>query len=116
MQANDTKWSKSEKKVAQAAFKQAYDREIAALIQDVRERAGAIAEPEDVWRLHEFLSAKQREIDDKYDYRYSVLIVVFARLIREGWLHLDELEGLDPNKLARVTALMSLWEDYRKSE
>ncbi len=30
---------------------------------------GDIANPEDIWRLHDFLRDKQKEIDEKYDYR-----------------------------------------------
>ncbi|UIE37971.1 hypothetical protein [Leptodesmis sichuanensis] len=108
MQVTDTDWSKTEKKIAQAAFEQAYQREIAALIQQVREGAGAIASLEDLWQLHDFLSARRHEIDGKYDYRYSVLIFVFSRLIREGWLHLDELAGLAPDKLTKITVLANM--------
>lgn len=105
MQVNDGDWSKNEKKIAQAAFDKAYEREIKALIEDVRERASVIAAIDDMWRLHDFLSARRHDIDGKYDYRYSVLIFVFARLVKEGWLHLDELKGLDTDKLTKVAAL-----------
>lgn len=108
MQETDTEWSKTEKKIAQAAFERAYEREVNALINEVRENAGAIAELADVWGLHDFLSARRHDIDGKYDYRYSVLIFVFARLIREQWLHLDELEGLGKDKLAKIAALAQM--------
>ncbi|MDZ8056073.1 MAG: hypothetical protein RMX68_021745 [Aulosira sp. ZfuVER01] len=32
--------------------------------------------------------------------RYSVLIFVFARLIREGWLSIEELKSLGEDKLS----------------
>jgi len=105
MQVSDAEWSKSEKNIAQTAFRQAYERETTALIKEVREKAGAIATLDDVWQLHDFLSAKRHEIDGKYDYRYSVLIFVFATLVREGWLHLDELEGMSADKLTKIAAL-----------
>ncbi|MBE9076427.1 hypothetical protein IQ241_03810 [Romeria aff. gracilis LEGE 07310] len=105
IQASDVKWSKAEKKVAQGAFDKAHERELNALMAEVRERGGAIAAPEDMWRLHDFLSAKRHDIDGKYDYRYSNLIFVFARLVREGWLQLDELDGLDADKRTKVGAL-----------
>lgn len=108
MQVTEIDWSKTEKQIAQAAFDQAYQREIAALIQQVREGAGAIAALEDLWQLHDFLSAKRHEIDGKYDYRYSVLIFVFSRLIREGWLHPNELNGLSPDKLTKITVLAQM--------
>lgn len=105
MQVSDSDWSKIEKQIARTAFEKAYEREIQALLQDVRGGASAIVEVDDLWKLHDFLSAKRHDLDGKYDYRYSVLIFVFARLIQEGWLHLHELEGLAPDKLTKVKAL-----------
>jgi len=105
MQVSDVEWSQAEKKVAQEAFKIAYDREINALVKKVREEATVIAELNDLWRLHDFLSAKRHDIEGKYDYRYSVLIFVFAKLVKEGWLYLHELEGLETDKLTKIKAL-----------
>lgn len=102
---SDIEWSEAEKEIAQAAFKKAYEREVNALVKEVREQTGAIAKLSDVWNLHDFLSAKRHELDGKYDYRYSVLVFVFATLVREGWLHIDELEGLAADKLTKVVAL-----------
>ena len=105
MQVSEAEWSNTEKKVATDAFDRAYKREIDALISEVRVQASALAQLDDLWSLHDFLSARRHEIDGKYDYRYSVLIFVFARLVKEGWLHLDELQGLDTDKLTKVAAL-----------
>lgn len=102
---NDVDWSKTEKKIAHEAFEKAYEREIIALINEVREQASTIATPDDMWRLHDFLSARRHDLDGKYDYRYSVLVFVFSRLVREGWLHLAELNGLDADKLTKIAAL-----------
>jgi hypothetical protein len=105
MQVSDIEWSKTEKRVAQEAFERAFKREIDELIKEVREKSSAIVELDDMWSLHDFLSAKRHEIDGKYDYRYSALIFVFAELIKEGWLHLNELEGLSTDKLTKIAAL-----------
>lgn len=102
---SNVEWSSAEKQVAQHAFETAYQREIKALIQEVRDRASGIRELEDMWRLHDFLSARRHEIDGKYDDRDTALIFVFAQLVKEGWLHLNELEGLTPEKLTKVAAL-----------
>ena len=101
-------WSSVEKEIAEEAFNRAHQREIKALMQDVRERANAIAELDDLWKLHDFLSARRHEIDGKYDYDYSSLLFVFAELVRDGWLHLDELKNLDREKLAKVAALTKI--------
>lgn len=105
MQFTDVQWSKAEEQIARAAFESAYAREVAALLKDVRERSGAIATLEEVWQLHDFLSVRRHEIDGKYVYDHSALIFILAQLVKEGWLHLDELAGLEPEKRTKVLAL-----------
>ncbi len=102
---SDLSWSNAEKEIAQTAFEKAYGREIAVLIQEVRAQAACLSELDDLWQLHDFLSAKRHDVDGKYDYRYSVLVFVFSRLVKEGWLHLDELAGLEQSKLSKIAAL-----------
>ena len=105
MQVTDIEWSKPEKEIARIAFDRAYERETASLVGVVREQAEAISTLEQLWQLHDFLSARRYEIDGKYDYRDSALIFVFAGLVREGWLSPVELEGLDTDKLSKIAAL-----------
>lgn len=105
MQASQTIWSEAEKTIAQAAFTNAYQREINVLIQEVHDRSQQIEAIESVWQLHDFLSTRRHELDGKYDSRDSALVFVFADLIREGWLQISELEGLDADKIKKISAL-----------
>jgi hypothetical protein len=108
MPENIAEWSQSEQKIAQAAFEKAYEREIAALMATVREKATEMTDIEQMWQLHDFLSAKRHDIEGKYDYRYSALIFTFARLVKEDWLQMQELQGLEADKLAKIKALMRI--------
>ena len=45
--------------------------------------------------IRDYLNEKAREVDHKYDFRYSVLIGVFARLMAEGWLTPEDLADLE---------------------
>ena len=105
IQVTETEWSQTEKKIARQAFDKAYEREIRTLIKEVQQQAAQIASLDNLWVLHDFLSARRHEIDGKYDYRYSSLVFVFALLIKEGWLQVDELEGLNPDKRSKIVAL-----------
>jgi len=105
MKVNEVTWSNVEQDIAQTAFQKAYDREINALIREVRESAGRISALNDIWGLHNFLSARRYEIDGKYDYNYPDLIFTFSTLVKQGWLQVDELAGLDKEKIAKITAL-----------
>ncbi len=101
-------WLQTQKKVARAAFDLALANELKA----IRREAEAILRnsPDDraVWRVHDYLSGKRREIDQKYDYRYSVLMLVFSRLVSEGWLTLDDLSGIGTEKVDVIRNVMSL--------
>lgn len=105
MHASEAEWTEIEKKIARTAFEQAYRREIEALLKQVQKEASTLVDLNDLWRLHDFLSAKRHEVEGKYDYQYSILLFVFAGLVKEGWLHLNELEGLDKDKLSKVAVL-----------
>ncbi len=112
----DFTWSKTEKQMARWAFDAALQREYAELLRQTREMAGKMAEGDDLWRLHDFLTDKRREIDEKYDYRYSQLISVFARLIYQGWLSLEELEGLAEDKLTRIRQIVAFSKEQSRSQ
>jgi hypothetical protein len=60
------------------------------------------SEPSAIWDILEFLTTKQREIGRKYDYRYSVLTGVFARLLAEGWISEKDLVGLGADKMELI--------------
>jgi hypothetical protein len=89
---NDINWSKAEKKVAKEAFDMAYHRECKKIIIDIKKYK--LEQPEDIWFLSEMLKEHEKEINQIYDYRYSQLVMVFAILIKRGFLSIKELEGL----------------------
>jgi hypothetical protein len=103
---NYVNWSKTEKKIAREAFDKAYERECAYLAGRIREKAEQIKKPEDIWELHDFLTEKRKEVDQKYDYRYSMLELVFARLIKDGWLDYADLKGLNEEKIEQLKSLL----------
>lgn len=105
LQDSKNQWSETEETIAKQALQKAYDRETSALIASIRDRASSIAELNDLWGLHDLLSTKRHEIDGKYDYNCSTIVFDFARLVKEGWLSLDDLKGLKPEILSKISAL-----------
>ena len=105
LQQSQTKWSGVEEKIAQQALEKAYNREKAALMKHIRDLASSLTKIEDLWYIHDLLSTKRHEIDGKYAYNDSTVVFDFALLIKEGWLHLDELKGLKPEILSKISAL-----------
>ena len=98
----EIEWSKPEKEIARRAFDSAYERECMAIAHKVREMADRVYEPSDMWEIHDYLTEKRKETDQKYDYRYTILLSVFARLICEGWIKEEDLEGLSEDKLQEI--------------
>lgn len=108
------KWTGTEKSIARKAFERALDAELEALISETKVRAARIAKVDDLWKLEGWLGKRRREIDDKFDYRYSVLPQVFAVLISKGQLSLEELRGIVPEKLDVVERLAGFYNGERK--
>jgi hypothetical protein len=92
-------WSHAEKRIARRAFDLALGKELEALVLEAKDRAAKIDEPSELWDLEGWLTERRREIDRRFDYRYSILPLVFAHLLRDGRLTEDDLYGLRQEKL-----------------
>ena len=95
----DMHWSPKEKAIARRAFDRALHRELEATIQEAKQMAARIKEPDKLWELERHLTQRRKEIDAKYEFKYSVLLLVLADLVREGRITPDELHGLGEDKL-----------------
>ena len=95
-------WSRSEKAIARTAFDVALKRELQEVIQETKQMANQINEPADLWDLEHYLTQRRKEIDRKYEYKYSQLTHVFGRLLHEQRLCEEELRGLREDKLKSI--------------
>jgi hypothetical protein len=105
MQSTEMTWSAAEQAIAKEAFERAHARETNALIQQVSQAAASLSELDDLWQLNDYLNARRHALDGKYDYQYSMLFFLFAQLLKEGWLDLTDLAGIEKDKLAKITSL-----------
>jgi hypothetical protein len=105
---HDLKWSAAEKVIARKAFNLALERELQAVILEVKSKAAKIQEPSDLWDLEQYLTERRQEIDRMYDYRYSVLPLVLANLVSSGRLVEDDLQGLGEDKLGWIRRCSSI--------
>lgn len=99
---NQPTWSKSEKVIARKAFDAALGRELHEVIRNAKQMANEIQQSSDLWDLERYLSERRKEIDRKYDYRYSQLTHVFGRLLYERRLSQQELRGLGEDKMKLI--------------
>jgi hypothetical protein len=99
---NEPIWSRSEKAIARTAFDAVLGRELHEVIQQAKKMASQIQQSSDLWDLEHYLTQRRKEIDRKYDYRYSQLTQVFGRLLYEKRLREEELRGLREDKLKSI--------------
>ena len=99
---NEPIWSRSEKVIARTAFDAALGRELHEVIQQAKKMASQIQQSSDLWDLELYLTQRRKEIDRKYDYRYSQLTQVFGRLLHETRLCEEDLRGLREDKLTSI--------------
>ena len=100
------RWSDAEKKIARRVFDQALREELDEVVRKVKEMARDIKEPSDLWKIEEYLARRRKAIDAEYDYRYSQLPIVFGQLVSRGRIRVEDLQGLDEEKLAFVRFMM----------
>ena len=105
---SEFKWSASEKKIARTVYDEALRAELAEVMAEFKRRAAALEKPADMWAVGEYLDHKGREINRKYDYRYSQLIWIFGLLLREGRIQEAQLTGLAEEKLSSIRLIASL--------
>lgn len=108
MTVSEFEWSTQEKEIVQTALETAYRRETSSLVHLIREKSEEISQVGDLWRLNDFLSARRFDLDGKYDDRESEFLFVLARLVKEGWLGAEDLNGIAADKWAKISALTKI--------
>ena len=107
MNWNRLKWSPSEKKIARSAHDAALESALAKIMTEFKSKADAATTPYEMWEIEDYLHHERPEIDELFDYRYSQLPFVFARLIRVGYLDENRLGGLSDEKRDIIRSFLS---------
>jgi hypothetical protein len=75
---NELKWKDSEKKIANRAFESARIVELNEIVHAVKADATKIDDADELWVLMDQMKDGRYQFEQKYDYRYSVLVSVAA--------------------------------------
>ena len=105
METNLTGWTEQEQAVGLTALNRAQARTIERLIADLHRQVIELTSADQIWQLHDFLSIQRHGIEGRFEFRQESILFVFASLVKEGFLSLDELQGLDAEKLAKIMAM-----------
>lgn len=98
-------WTPQEQAIAREAFERAQGRAVNALINKVQGHASGLGSVDALWQLHDFLSTQRHDMEGRFDFRLEGLLFVFASFVKDGLLAVDELEGLEGEKLAKIRAM-----------
>ena len=104
----DFTWTATQKKAARQAFDLASARDTEAIRREVEAMLRNSKDPRVVWSIENYLYERRREHDRVFDYRYSVLLFVFAELVRESLLSEEELEGIGEEKVEAIREMLSI--------
>ena len=90
---------------AREAFDRAYERAVDRLVLAVRTRSAALNSVHAVWDLHDFLSIERHTMEGRFDFQLEGILFLFAGLVKDELLQLEELAGLEREKLAKIAAM-----------
>jgi hypothetical protein len=71
-------------------------------MQETKQKANRIEEPQDLWVLERYLTQRRKDIDRKYDFRSSRLTRLFGVLLCERRISEEELRGLREDKMKAI--------------
>jgi hypothetical protein len=100
-----TVWTVQEQTIAREAFSAAQQRAVASLIGLVRHHVSELESMDSLWQLHDFLSIQRHSMEGRFDFRLEGILFVFASLVKDELLGIEELTGLEPEKLAKIRAM-----------
>jgi hypothetical protein len=100
----DLTWSPAEKKIARRAFDLALSREFDAITHEVKRRAADIKDRSALWELEDYLTKSRKQIESKYDYRYSVLPMVLRGLGEDKLDYIRRVASFRTLSAARLDA------------
>ncbi len=98
-------WTPQEQTIAREAFETAHGRAISTLISKVQHHASGVSTVESLWQLHDFLSTQRFDMEGRFDFRLDGILFVFASFVKDGLLGLEDLQGLEAEKLAKIKAM-----------
>lgn len=77
-------------------------------MNETRERLAALTDPRDIRQAHDFPLEPRKTADGKCNYRYSVLLMVLERLLREGWMSEEAIAALSEDKKRRIRSIAGI--------
>jgi len=99
-------WSPKEKATARAAFDTAVSRAETEYLQ--KHGQFPASSLEELWALEKEIREWRKEFQSIFSqYSYSYLMMTFTICVGRGWLKIEELQGLEAEKLARIRRALS---------
>lgn len=104
----DFDWSNAEKAIARQAYERAYERECSVTFIRVKDMLTEIEDPKEIWKVHDFLKKKRKDMDSRYDYRYLILTIVLGKLMKDGLILDSDINALSQDKIDAIKRIAAI--------
>ncbi len=101
-------WSANEKQLARTVFERAALEEERELLEYFKRKSATLKNMEGLRSLLHEMQETERRYQEKFDFRYSQLIILFGRLVREGRIGIEVFNGFSQEKLEFIEKIASL--------
>ena len=98
-------WTPREEDVARHAFHNGNQRCIKVLIKNLQAKSQSLNSAECIWKLHDFLSTERHNFEGRAEFDYNSILFTLADMLKQQLISIEELEGLDQQKLAKIKAM-----------
>jgi hypothetical protein len=98
-------WSGAEKKWARKIFGELLQKECDLIINVTRELTNKATSQNDLIEINRYLTKSLKEINRKYDYRYSQLITLFGETLAEGMISESDLKVFSTDKVEHIRSI-----------
>ena len=102
---NPPDWTQKEQDIARKAFEVGNQRSIETLIETLKIRSQSLATEDSLWALHDYLSTERHLHEGRAIFDFGNILFTLAEMLKQQLIALDQLDGLDPKKLAKIKSM-----------
>lgn len=112
---NELPWTTAEENLLKELTDQAYQREIADFIEELKGQVNRINSEDKLWELYNQLQFRKLELEKKYK-KTSNRMMLLGKLLAEKRILQDEILGFSPARQQTIKHYASLWTDEEEME
>jgi hypothetical protein len=101
-------WTNPEKEIARNLYAKVVLEEYDEIIKDFKRRAQKVKTRDEFWEMENYIKEVHRDLEARFDPRYSQILFVFGSLLRRGKISNEQLKGLSNEKINEIHRIAKL--------